>query len=143
VTVIVAARGCETAERRAAPTSPCTSGQDLPYFWILLKILATTVDKTASGSQSFLNAALPPWPHRAIADRVAAVLGGGAVVAMTALTVMATCRVDQSLGPGQADHDARPHKSCDDTADNTCDVGGTDAEGPTPLGTTQGALTCW
>ena len=66
--------------------------------------------------------------HTRRANLLAAVLGGSA---------------DQSLGPGQAvHHDARPHKSCDDTADNTCDVGGTDAEGPTPLGTTQGALTC-
>jgi len=67
--------------------------------------------------------------HTRRANLLAAVLGGSA---------------DQSLGPGQAVHpDARPHKSCDDTADNTCDVGGTDAEGPAPLGTTQGALTCW
>jgi len=67
--------------------------------------------------------------HTKRANLLAAVLGGSA---------------DQSLGPGQAVHpDARPHKSCDDTADNTCDVGGTDAEGPAPLGTTQGALTCW
>ena len=42
------------------------------YFWILLKILARGAHETASGSQSFLNAALHRGPHRAIADRVAA-----------------------------------------------------------------------
>jgi hypothetical protein len=58
--------------------------------------------------------------HTRRANLLAAVLGGSA---------------DQSLGPGQAVHpDARPHKSCDDTADNTCDVGGTDAERHTSFG---------
>ena len=67
--------------------------------------------------------------HTKRANLLAAVLGGSA---------------DQSLGPGQAVHpDARPHKSCDDTADNTCDVGVPTLNATPHLGATQGALTGW